>query len=359
MGKTFKAYGGKEMIPKQVRNVIRRSLIVSLIPALILLFSVSVFANGSQEHSKGFVIALSNAYNGNAWRHQMERDFIASAKQAEAKGLVAKYVIDNSTNGLPGQLQQMDDLILQHVSAIVVDAASSTGLNGVIAKATKAGIPVISFDTGVTSPVAYRIHTSFFDWAKGSMQWVADHFHGDANVVIVRTQRGTHSDAQLMAGYMSVVKKYPGMKVVATIYGNADVTTTESKLSALIPSLPKVDAVMCAAGGFGAVQAFQAAGRPIPVVTSGLSSQFIHWWINEHEKNGYTTVGRVARPSESSAAFWAAVDLVHGQTVPKNMLMPTASVTQSNLMQFKDLPPNSFADTPPSNAWVKKTLLTQ
>lgn len=340
----------------------KRTILARFVMSFFLIMAVtaSVFAHGSQENGKkGYVIALSNAYNGNAWRHQMERDFIASAKKAEADGLISKYIVDNSNNGLQGQLQQIDDLIVQHVSAIVVDSASATGLNGVIAKAVAAGIPVVSFDTGVTTTKAYRVHTSFFDWAQKNMKWVATHFNGHANVVIVRTQKGTKSDAALYNGYMSIVKTNPGLKVVATIYGNADVTTTQSKLSALIPSLPHVDAVMCAAGGFGAVQAFKAAGKPIPSVTTGLSSQFIHWWINEHAKNGYTTVGRVTRPSESSAALWMAVDLLHGVKVPKNVLMPTASVTLANLMKYKNLPPNTFADTPPTNAWVKKNLLTQ
>lgn len=332
------------------------------VAALALAGPAMAFAAGKNVSQSGhgkFVIALSNAYNGNSWRHQMVKDFITAAKQAKAEGLISGYIVDNSTSGLTGQLTQMDDLILQHVSAIVVDSASSSALNGVIAQAHRVGIPVISFDTGVTSPYSYNLNTSFFQWAHDSMQWVANRLHGRGNVVLVRTQTGTQSDAQLYNGYMSVIKKHPGLKVVSTFYGNADVTTTQSQLSTLLPSLPKVDAVMCAAGGYGAVEAFEAGHRPVPIVTTGLSSQFIHWWIAAHKKNGYTTIGQVAAPSMSSDSLWVSLAILQGKHVPRNMTVPTDKVTQADLMKFKNLPPNTFADLVHSQQWVQTNLLSQ
>ncbi len=322
--------------------------------------SPSSGGGGSQASSakkSNIVVALSNGYDGNAWRHQMVTDFISAAKQAKHQGLISSYIVDNSTNGLQQQIQQMDSLILQHVSAICIDSASASGLNGVIAKAHQAGIPVISLDTGVTSPYTYNINTSFKQSAQTLMSQLAQLMHGQGNLVILRTQAGTKSDQELWAGYQAALAKYPKIKVVGSIYGNADTATVESGLGSLIPSLPKVKAVLSLAGSMGAVAAFKSAHQPMPIITNGLTSASIHWWIQQHQKNGYTTVGMDSRPSEGAAALWMASDILHGQKVPKNVTMGFAEVTQQTLYKYKNLPPNTFADPQVTHAWVQHYLL--
>src|SRR5581483_1718756 len=86
------------------------------------------------------VIALSNAYYGNTWRHQMVEAFEASAKEAKAAGKIADYVVLNGDGSVAQQNSQIAELILKGVDAIAVDAASETAVNGVIEKACAAGI---------------------------------------------------------------------------------------------------------------------------------------------------------------------------------------------------------------------------
>src|SRR4051794_3587786 len=84
------------------------------------------------------VIALSNAYYGNTWRHQMVEAFEASAKEAKAAGKIADYIVLNGDGTVAQQNSQIAELILKGVDAIAVDAASETAVNGVIEKACKA-----------------------------------------------------------------------------------------------------------------------------------------------------------------------------------------------------------------------------
>jgi ribose transport system substrate-binding protein len=81
------------------------------------------------------VIALSNAYYGNTWRHQMVDAFEASAREALAAGKIASYIVLNGDGSVAQQNSQIAELILKGVDAIAVDAASETAVNGVIEKA--------------------------------------------------------------------------------------------------------------------------------------------------------------------------------------------------------------------------------
>ena len=92
------------------------------------------------------VIALSNAYYGNTWRHQMVEAFEAAAKQAKSEGKIADYIVMNGDGSVAQQNSQIGELILKKVDVLLVDAASETAVNSVIEKACQAGIIVISFE---------------------------------------------------------------------------------------------------------------------------------------------------------------------------------------------------------------------
>ena len=65
----------------------------------------------------------------------------------------------NSGNDVGKQTQQISNLISQRVDAIVLNAASPTGLNGIIKQACDRGIVVVSFDNVVTAPCAQTVNT--------------------------------------------------------------------------------------------------------------------------------------------------------------------------------------------------------
>src|SRR5919197_5362112 len=79
-------------------------------------------------------IALSNSVIGNKWRIEMENLFKAACKMPPYSQQVDCSVY-NSGNDVSKQTQQMSNLISQHVDAIVINAASPTGLNGIIGQA--------------------------------------------------------------------------------------------------------------------------------------------------------------------------------------------------------------------------------
>src|SRR5271163_3992844 len=78
------------------------------------------------------VIALSNAYYGNTWRHQMVEAFEAAAKQAKSEGKIADYIVMNGDGSVAQQNSQLGELILKKVDVLLVDAASETAINALL-----------------------------------------------------------------------------------------------------------------------------------------------------------------------------------------------------------------------------------
>jgi ribose transport system substrate-binding protein len=279
-------------------------------------------------------IALSNNYAGNSWRQAMLKSWDKVTKEAVAKGVVAQAPsFTTAENQATAQAAQIQNMILQGYDAIVVNAASPTALNGAVKQACDAGIVVVSFDGIVTEPCAYRIAVDFK--RLGSMQ--IDYFASrklKGNLLQVRGLAGVFVDDEIHKGTMEQLKKHPEFKHVGSVHGNWTQTVAQKEVAGILSTLPPIAAVATQGGaGFGAAQPFKAAGRPTPVIFLGNRHDELTWWKEQRDANGYQTMSASIAPGSSTFAFWVAQQVLAGNKVPKEMLLPLSTVTQETLEQ--------------------------
>ena len=197
------------------------------LPAMVMLIvaGVAISAASARSDRAGapaqdkVKIALSNSFIGNKWRIEMENLFKAGCKMPPYKNQV-DCSIYNSGNDVSKQTQQMSNLISQGVDAIVLNAASPTGLNGIIGQACARGILVVSYDNVVTAPCALKVNTDQFKFGQVLAESLAKNINGKGNVIMVTGVPGTFVDEQRNKGADSVWKKYPGIKVVVPVHGD-------------------------------------------------------------------------------------------------------------------------------------------
>ncbi len=303
------------------------------------------------------VIGFSQAYEGNTWRKLMMSDFTTLANQMKAKGEIAGYDVLNSNNSVSTQVSQIDDLILKHVSFLIVDPASSSGLNGVIAKAHAAGIPVLVEDSGpISSPIPYELNANNVDMTKIEMNYVAQHLHGKGNVLVVRGIAGNAAEEQFYQGMQAVFKKHPGLKDLGNVYGDWNESTAESAVASVLPGLPKINAIETEGGEtYGAMQAFKAAGRSFPsVMIFGNRGPSLQWWCHH---STYQTISLSTSPWVGAAGLYVAMDILHGMHVKKNMTMPMLEITDKTHGNYCRVPSNSVAQKAYNNAWVTANII--
>jgi ribose transport system substrate-binding protein len=317
--------------------------------------------NGHAEPNKKWVIALSNSYFGNTWRRQMVDAFKEAAEQAKKDGRISDYDIENGDGSVNQQVSQMNGLILKGVDAIAINAASPTALNGVIEKACAAGIKVIAFDSIASSPCCYKVDFDFKNAHVESTKYIVDTLlGGKGSILVVRGVKGSAPDQEMYEGAMQVLKQSPGIKIVGEVYGQATTAVAQSAVSNILPSLPQVDAVLTQGGGddYGVVQAFEQAGKKVPIVEGAGSSNFLKWWSEENKKNGYKTVSDSSAPGIGGAAFWLTLDILNGADPSKNLFMPYAFIKAENLSEYANMPPGSIVSPKYTEDWVKQNLLT-
>src|SRR5215472_12491794 len=140
-------------------------------------------------------IAFSNNYAGNSWRQSMLKSYDIVAKKAVADKIVAAAdVFTTADKEVPTQAAQIQNLILQGYSAIVINAASPDALNGAVKQACDAGIVVVSFDGIVTEPCAYRVVIDYKDYGKQEVEHMANFQPKGGNLLEIRGLAGTSID---------------------------------------------------------------------------------------------------------------------------------------------------------------------
>jgi ribose transport system substrate-binding protein len=282
--------------------------------------------------TSGKRIAFSNSYAGNSFRQVMIKSWQEVVAKAEQDKLIGDSPVVSANNSVTEQASQIQNMILEGYNAIVILAASDTALNGVVKDACNAGIVVVSFAGIVTEPCAYQINYNWGAYGGAEVDYVAQRLGGKGNILEIRGIAGDSTDKDISAGIHTAVAKYPGLKIVGTVYGQWTATIAQKEVATVLPSLPTVDAVVDQGGdGYGAAKAFEASGRPMPIIVMGNRQDELAWWKERHEKDGYETFSISATPSISQVAFWVTQQILAGKVVPKYVEVPLLRIDQKDV----------------------------
>jgi ribose transport system substrate-binding protein len=342
------------------------ALVAAIVAATAISAAVARTAGSAAPvaQQKTWRIALSNSFIGNKWRIEMENLFKGACKMAPYKTQVSCSVY-NSGNDVSKQTQQMSNLISQHVDAIVLNAASPTGLNGIIGQACARGILVVSYDNVVTAPCALKVNTDQFKFGQVLAQDLANRIHGKGNVIMVTGVPGTFVDEQRNKGADAVWKKYPGIKVVARYTGMWDSSTAQRNTAGQLPSLPKIDGIWAQGGTDGVLKAFIDAKRvPLPPTAGEAENGFRKFMLKQGYLGQHVVGISIGQPPFLVlTALELARQVLSGERKKGDIEIPFPSVTEKTVKNgqtvFPALADSFFTDFTDSGAKATVKICVQ
>jgi len=323
---------------------------LALLSASVLATTLLASCAGQNESPEGdapqggensdYTIALSNSYLGNSWRQTMVKAFEATAGEAKEQGLISDFSVTNtSQNTATEQIAQIKSLILTKPSAILINSASPTGLNSVIEQACSAGITVVVFDSLASADCEYDLVNGLEDYGYHEAKLVAEAMGGAGNVLMVRGVVGSAPETQIHDGQLKALEEYPDIEIVQELVGEASDSVTQEAVQSAIPSLPQIDGVISGGSSYGAVQAFESAGLPLPHVAFDNSGESLRFWQEVQATEDYQSGSVRTDPGQASAAVWIALALLNGEEVPKTMYLPNVVIAEDNLQGWIDVTP--------------------
>ena len=205
-----------------------------------------------------------------------------------------------------GQIEVINALIAQGVNAIAVSANDPDALAPTLQKAMERGITVISWDSGVAQE-GRQMHLNPSSSAligNTIIKLAADNMPDGGDVAILSATSTSTNQNIWIEEATKVLPNYPGINLVATVYGDDLADKSYREAQGLIATYPNLKAIIAptTVGILAASQAVTDAGLigKINVTGLGLPSEM---------------AGAVESGATVSFAIWNPIDLGYAATM--------------------------------------------
>jgi len=293
-----------------------------------------------------YLIYLSMSYVGNDWQAEAQQMISAMAKyysdEVDLRVQVAGPVAAK-------QIQQINSMVEAGAKAIIVYPISPTALNGAIKNACNKGVVVFAYDSEVTEPCAYNVHTDQYKSATITAQWVADALHGKGNILFVTGVPGTSVDTGRNAGARDVFKRYPGIKIVAETNGMWAQAVIRKNFAEIMAThkWSEIDGIWGQGGCLVGWSMQVESGEKSHFVpcgsegTNGMRVMMLPKGAVESSDPAYAPLGAPGislenPPGSGALALKLALKVLKGEKVPHETLMPPIAVTSQNVKLCKE-----------------------
>jgi ribose transport system substrate-binding protein len=264
-------------------------------------------------------VVLSNSFIGNDWRIQMQNTAKAAAKY-EPFASAFDFEILNTEYSPEAQNAALDNLLVEGVDVVLLDAYGPAAHNDWIERAVERGVTVVSFDIVSDSDLDYKVDWDFYTASKYAGTWFAQEL-GCAGKYVMDLGLAATDIAERIAqgGYDAIAETCPdgGLEEVGTFYGEFAEGPMEPAISSFLATEPKLDGVYTQGYCTTVVSAYESAGRlesDNPVLfCQGYNSNFV--LLAGGKARGVITAGS---PAISTFAMQTAYQVLTGEDVSRD-----------------------------------------
>lgn len=275
-------------------------------------------------------------------RYQKDQKYFTD----EAKKLGFEPVIVSADNNAQTQAAKVENLLSRGVKALVIQPVNSNAAANLVKMAHQDKVPVVSYDRLITNaPVDFYVTQDSFNVGVQQAEAAVKATHQKGNYVILSGQAGHSVANDITRGVLSVLKKYPKIKVV--VQKNHDSWSQAKAMATVENALTeyknKIDAVLANNSGMaqGAIKALEEQGLAGKVFVAGADADLAAIKNIVAGKQQFEVLKDIAPLAEAAAD--TAFKLAKGEKPESNtkvesgkytvltMATPTYPVTKDNL----------------------------
>ncbi|WP_186421268.1 ABC transporter substrate-binding protein [Bosea sp. CS1GBMeth4] len=288
-------------------------------------------------------LCFSNAGVNNPWRvvgftnMQAEVDAnkadIASFTHADAEGKDDKQISDINAFVNSGQCD-----------ALIVSPNTTAALTPAVEAAAKK-LPVVVFDRGVDTkaPVTFVNPIGGYGFGIQGASFIAEKIPAGGSVLALRILPGVDVLENRWAAAERIFKE-KGIKIVGTEFTDGDNAKTKAIVEDYLNRFGKIDGVWMDAGAtaVAALEAFEDAGKPYPVINGEDQQDFLQKW----KKNKLTAIAPTYPTYQWRTPVIAAIRILKGEPViGPTWKLPQPAITAATLDRYVNdkMPPLHYA----------------
>lgn len=285
-----------------------------------------------------FLVSAREAQSGEKFGFAVStlaNPFFVNMKEAgeeKAKALGITLVVLDAQDSPEKQAEQIEDLLAQNLSFLIINPVDSNAVGGSVAAANRAGIPVITVtrSAGRGEVVQHLDIDNKEAGALDAQQMIKD-LGGKGNVVILEGRAGAASAVDRQEGFMNAVKAAPGITILASLTANYSREEGAHVMEDLLQAHKNIDAVYAHNDemALGAVRAITAIGMLDKIRVYGIDATRD---ALEAVRKGEMAATVQQQPRlQIETAIESAMKVLKGETVEKRLNIPLKLITKATL----------------------------
>jgi ribose transport system substrate-binding protein len=290
--------------------------------------AISLLAGCGKKPTTALRIALVPKSTSHSFWMTVKAGAEAAAKES---GVELIFRGPSKETDVAGQITILEDLTNQKVDAIVMAACNSKALIKPVEKAIRAGIPVVTVDSGIDSDIAASfIATDNILGAHKAAEELARLIGDKGEIGVMPIVSGAATSTMRENGFKEQIAKHANIRVVSTLFSQCDEAKGMAATEDMLTSNPSIVGIFsaCGPGAVGTARVLdqrKLAGKVKLVAFDAFPAEI------EALKHGTIQALIVQNPFKMGyEGVKAAIKARHGEAIPKRLDTGVAVVTMRN-----------------------------
>ncbi len=300
------------------------------------------FIDTTQYAKEGpYTFCFSNAGVNNPWRVV---GYTTMQAEVDLHPEIEEFIHVDAEGNDEKQIADIQDLVASgNCDILIVSPNTTLALTPAVEEACKS-LPVVVFDRGVQTdcPATFVQPIGGYAFGYTGAKFLADNLPDGAKVVALRILPGVDVLETRWAAAKQVFEQ-ENIDVVEVQFGDGNNDKVKTIITDAIQKYGQIDGVWMDAGAtaVAAIEAFEDAGQPYPVINGEDQQDFLVKW----QENGLTAIAPTFPTFQWRTAIIAALKVLQGEQVPDPWRLPQPAVTQDTLDQYVQpgMPPLHYA----------------
>lgn len=286
-------------------------------------------ASGQFKKAPPWRIGVSWAGMGNSWIVQMISEMRHTAGQDRNIG---GFIVTEANWNPAKQVADVEDLLAKKVDVLIIGPISQAVGAPLIEKATRSGIPVVTFGAygpSTTSTVEVMAGGRVFGQQGG--EFLRRELKGKGSIWVFRGVAGVDEE-QLRYDGLRKALAGSDIKITQEVFGDWNYAKGKQLCENLVLSGQPVDGIWFSGSEMtrACLDVFKEAGKPLVPMTGEANNGFLRVW----KETGVKSVAPLMTPGLGAAVVRAATALLEGKPLYRSYFSTLDPITREQLDKF-------------------------
>jgi ribose transport system substrate-binding protein len=257
--------------------------------------------------------------------------------EAAAKAAGFDLVFADARDNPAKQVRDLEDMVTRKCDVILISTYYAEAITPAVRMINQAGIPLVVLSSSLKGDIGWTCHlsTDTLGTAREAGEYFVKSLGGKGRVVQIEGKPGSVVNQMRGSGWREVIARNPGIEIVKHVVANYERMQALRHMEDVLRSTQGISAVYCHNDemALGAIKAVKEGGRSKEIWLTGYDG--IQLDALEAVHNGELRATWQYLPFGAEAVD-AAVKILQGVKVSREIVFPSPLITRDNIGEFYD-----------------------